>query len=97
MVQQLNTACLIIDITFEVVGTIFCLGRLWSRLVSPKGTWRGLIMWSDICMFIAWVGNIDTSFKPLLTREKVFTVGETISIIFGRLLGGVEGYYTGLY
>lgn len=48
MVQQLNTACLIIDLTFEVVGSIFCFGRLCSRLMSAKGTWRGIMMWSKI-------------------------------------------------
>ncbi|KAM3086177.1 hypothetical protein ACMFMG_000315 [Clarireedia jacksonii] len=57
MVQQLNTACLVIIVVFEVIGTIFCLGRLAARLVSTT-SWRGLMMWSDICMIIAWVFSV---------------------------------------
>lgn len=71
MVQQLNTACLIIIVVVEVVGSVFCLGRLGSRLVVSRRSWRGLMMWSkrlpfiwggkllmrvgDICMLIAWI------------------------------------------
>ncbi|KAF7919840.1 hypothetical protein EAE99_008385 [Botrytis elliptica] len=57
MVKQLNTACLVIIVVFEVVGSIFCFGRLASRLVS-KPQWKGLMMWSDICMGIAWVLSV---------------------------------------
>ncbi|KAK6612799.1 putative CFEM domain-containing protein [Botrytis cinerea] len=57
MVKQLNTACLVIIVVFEVVGSIFCFGRLASRLVS-KPQWKGLMMWSDICMSIAWVLSV---------------------------------------
>ncbi|CCD34363.1 hypothetical protein BofuT4_uP103230.1 [Botrytis cinerea T4] len=32
MVKQLNTACLVIIVVFEVVGSIFCFGRLASSL-----------------------------------------------------------------
>lgn len=46
MVQQLNTACLIIIVVVEVVGSLFCLGRLGSRLVASRRSWRGLTMWS---------------------------------------------------
>lgn len=60
MVQQLNMACLVIDITFEVVGSIFCLGRLVSRLLSAKGSWRGLMMWSRFRMrLVSLVAFID--------------------------------------
>ncbi|KAF7853064.1 hypothetical protein EAF04_010803 [Stromatinia cepivora] len=44
MVKQFNTACLIIIVTFEVIGSIFCFGRLASRIVS-KPQWKGLMMW----------------------------------------------------
>ncbi|ESZ92753.1 hypothetical protein SBOR_6865 [Sclerotinia borealis F-4128] len=57
MVQQLNTACLVIIVTFEVIGSIFCFGRLASRIVS-KTQWKGLMMWSDVCMIIAWVLSV---------------------------------------
>ncbi|TGO82286.1 hypothetical protein BPOR_0872g00070 [Botrytis porri] len=57
MVKQLNTACLVIIVVFEAVGSIFCFGRLASRLVS-KSQWKGLMMCSDICMVIAWVLSV---------------------------------------
>ncbi|KAK0099950.1 hypothetical protein ONS95_013228 [Cadophora gregata] len=66
MVQQLNTACLIIIVVVEVVGSIFCLGRLGSRMVASRRSWRGLMMWSDICMLAAWflsLGETITMYK----------------------------------
>ncbi|KUJ20171.1 uncharacterized protein LY89DRAFT_780008 [Mollisia scopiformis] len=67
MVSQLHTASLAIIVVFEIFASIFCLGRLASRFISIRAeSWRGLMMWSDICMLIAWalsVGETVTMYK----------------------------------
>lgn len=61
--EQLQTAGLGIIIAFEALGTIFCALRVWSRLLLARGIYGGLMMWSDVLLFIAWL----------------FSVGETLA------------------
>ncbi|PQE20454.1 cfem domain-containing protein [Rutstroemia sp. NJR-2017a WRK4] len=94
MVQQLNTACLVIIVVFEVIGTIFCLGRLAARLVSAT-PWRGLMMWITKIAHLGYHSYDVVKFQIDIPTEMKWSMFD--SLCYNPILGMIKASMILLY